>query len=30
LEKARVFSGLIFQKLKSLAAAARAMDMYKL
>jgi hypothetical protein len=26
LEKARAFSGLIFQKLKSLAAATRAVD----
>ena len=30
LEKARACSGLIFQKLKSLAAATRAMDVHKL
>jgi hypothetical protein len=30
LEKARAFSGLIFQKLKSLAATTRAMDVHKL
>jgi hypothetical protein len=30
LEKARVSSGLIFQKLKSLAAATHAMDVHKL
>ena len=30
LEKARAFSGLIFQKLKSLAAATRAMDVRRL
>ena len=30
LEKARAFSGLIFQKFKSLAAATRAMGVHKL
>ena len=30
LEKARAFSGLIFQKLKSLASATRAMDVSRL
>ena len=30
LEKARAFSGLVFQKLKSLAAATRAMDVQRL
>jgi hypothetical protein len=30
LEKARAFSGLIFKKLKSLAAAYRAMDVFRL
>jgi hypothetical protein len=30
LEKARAYSGLIFQKLKSLAAATRAMDVHRM
>jgi hypothetical protein len=30
LEKAKAFSGLIFQKLKSLAAATCAMDVHRL